>query len=316
MKKTSSVSSESTQLTDIEIKKLCELIKEGNIASKELELIEENGGGTASRSKSLKAAAQKGREASDEFTQANMGLVFYLANKYKGRGLSEQDLTQEGFLALIQAINRFDPSKGVRFSTYAAQWIEPVLKRAAGSQNRVLKMSAGQVAKQIELNRAVQKLEEQNLRSPTAKELSKEMKIEESEVTELLKIRSAQFSSKSLDSEDEVEHEYKDDHEDIEEAVVNADVKKQFALELDSALDDLGELEKEILTMRFGLGNSSPMSLGDVAKAIQQKNGTEVTKEKIRSIEEKAIRNLRIQTKRQLRDKGDEDLERELKSLL
>ncbi len=271
-----------------------------------------------SKKRRLVKKAKEGRQAADKFTQANIGLVVYLTQKYRGRGLSEQDLIQEGCLALVQAVHRYDPGKGAAFSTYAAKWIDPVLRKAASAQNRVLKMSSGQVAKQIELNQAIQKLEIEFQRSPTAKELSYEMDVSEEKVSELLKIRSAQFSAKSIDADEEPTYMYENEVA-VEDAFIQADSVNQLVDGIGPIFDELDDLGKKILELRFGLNGATPMTLEDVAKKIQQDKGgqvNKVTKEKIRYLEEKAINTLQKRAKQQFRDTTNEGLDTVGKDLL
>lgn len=235
---------------------------------------------------SVKALAGD-RDAVNTLIECNLLLVVSVAKKYYGCGLPLLDLIQEGNLGLIKAAEKYDGSKGFRFSTYATYWIRQAISRALGDQSRTIRIPANMVELLSKVKKATAELTQKLGRTPSDKEIAKHLDIEVDKIQAVMDIAQA---TTSLDTpvDDEGETSMGDlitDHS-AENPMVSM-IKEANKQIVASILDTLGSREAEILKMRFGIDAEKAMTLEEVG----QRYG--LSKERIRQIENKAIRKLR-----------------------
>ena len=235
---------------------------------------------------SVKALAGD-RDAVNTLVECNLLLVVSVAKKYYGCGLPLLDLIQEGNLGLIKAAEKYDGSKGFRFSTYATYWIRQAISRALGDQSRTIRIPANMVELLSKVKKATAELTQKLGRTPSDKEIAKHLDIEVDKVQAVMDIAQA---TTSLDTpvDDEGETSMGDlitDHS-AENPMVSM-IKEANKQIVASILDTLGSREAEILKMRFGIDAEKAMTLEEVGDHYG------LSKERIRQIENKAIRKLR-----------------------
>ena len=226
-------------------------------------------------------------DAKEEMMKSNLRLVINIANHYKGQGLDFLDLIQEGNLGLITAINKFDYSKGYRFSTYATWWIRQAITRALSEQSRTIRVPNYMVEKINRLIRVTCMLIQEFGREPTDEELSARMDISEEEVK---KIKGNMKGPVSLDSKvgDESDSELGDFVENQQASSPDKELHKtQMRKDLEKMLSTLTDREGEVLKLRFGLKDGRDRTLEQISKEFG------VTRERIRQIESKALRKMR-----------------------
>lgn len=238
--------------------------------------------------KALSERAQKGDQAAiNELVECNLLLVVSVAKKYYGCGLPLLDLIQEGNLGLIKAAEKYDGSKGFRFSTYAHYWIRQAISRALGDQSRTIRIPANMVELLSKVKKATAELTQKNERQPTDKEIADYLGVELEKVQTVMDISQA---TTSLDTpvDDEGETSIGDliaDHA-AENPFANL-VKEANHQIIEAVLNTLSAREADILRMRFGINAAKPMTLEEVGQHYG------VTRERIRQVENKAIRKLR-----------------------
>ena len=243
---------------------------------------------TAEQEKELSIKALAGdRDAINELVECNLLLVVSIAKKYYGCGLPLLDLIQEGNLGLIKAAEKYDGSKGFRFSTYATYWIRQAISRALGDQSRTIRIPANMVELLSKVKKATAELTQKLGRVPTDKEIATHMDVELDKVQTVMDLAQA---NTSLDTpvDDEGETSMGDliaDHS-AENPMTNI-IKEANKQIVASILDTLGSREAEILKMRFGIDTEKAMTLEEVG------NHYGLSKERIRQLENKAIRKLR-----------------------
>jgi RNA polymerase primary sigma factor len=259
------------------------LAKGGKISAKTLE--------------ELEWIAEDGRRAKNHLLEANLRLVVSLAKRYTGRGMLFLDLIQEGNLGLIRAVEKFDYTKGYKFSTYATWWIRQAITRAMADQARTIRIPVHMVEVINKLARVQRQMLQDLGREPTPEELAKELDMTPEKVIEVQKYGREPISLHTPLGEDG-DSEFGDLIEDSE-AIVPADAVSFTLLQeqLHAVLDTLSEREAGVVSMRFGLTDGQPKTLDEIGKVYG------VTRERIRQIESKTMSKLRHPSRSQvLRD--------------
>lgn len=247
--------------------------------------------------KKLQVEADQGADAKKRLAEANLRLVVSIAKRYVGRGMLFLDLIQEGNLGLIKAVEKFDYRKGYKFSTYATWWIRQAITRAIADQARTIRIPVHMVETINKLIRVSRQLLQELGREPTPEEIAEEMNMPVERVREILKISQEPVSLETPIGEEEDSHLgdfIKDDNVPVPADAAAFTLLKE---QLEEVLGTLTDREQKVLTLRFGLEDGRARTLEEVGKEFN------VTRERIRQIEAKALRKLRHPSRsRKLKD--------------
>ena len=248
--------------------------------------------------KELAIAVENGDlEAKQRLAEANLRLVVSIAKRYVGRGMQFLDLIQEGNMGLMKAVDKFDYSKGFKFSTYATWWIRQAITRAIADQARTIRIPVHMVETINKLVREQRNLLQELGQDPTPEQIAERMDMTPDKVREILKIAQEPVSLETAIGEEDDSHLGDFIEDEVIENPVDYTTRVVLREQLDEVLDTLTDREENVLRLRFGLDDGKMRTLEDVGKVFN------VTRERIRQIEAKALRKLRHPSRsKQLKD--------------
>ncbi len=281
-------------LTVTQEMELSSKVQQGLLAEEKLKAIrkgKKNIEISAEEMKKLEEETEEGMQARDLFIESNLRLVVSIAKKYLGRGMQLQDLIQEGNMGLMKAVNKFDYTKGFKFSTYATWWIKQAITRAIADQARTIRVPVHMVETINKLARTQRKLTQELRRDPTPEELAEALHMTVEKVQQIQKIAQEPVSLETPVGEED-DSTLGDFVHDVElPNPLEFTINEKYKEEIDSVLKTLTPREEKVLRLRVGLVDGKQHTLEEVGKEFN------VTRERIRQIEAKAIRRLRHPTR-------------------